>query len=128
MKTSSCIAVILIITGFLFIQSSPDRYSIPRGGSFFTAEAKKVIDNKCYRCHSAGGKSQDAKDALMWDSLPDLQKDKLVAKLDDIIKVLKKNFMPPESVVKKYPEMKLLPVESSILKSWAESRADSLLR
>jgi hypothetical protein len=74
------------------------------------------------------GKTQKAKDALMWDSLPNLQKDKLVAKLDDIIKVLKKNFMPPESVVKKFPEMKLLPVESSILRSWAESKADSLLR
>ena len=128
MKTFSFIAIILIITGFLFIQSSPSGYSIPKKGSFFTAEAKKVIDKKCYRCHSAGGKSQDAKDALMWDSLPDLQKVKLVAKLDDIIKVLKKNIMPPESVVKKYPEMKLMPVESKILQSWAESKADSLLR
>jgi hypothetical protein len=36
--------------------------------------------------------------------------------------------MPPEGVVKKNPEMKLLPDESRLLQSWAASKADSLLR
>ncbi len=128
MKTSSFIITILVIAGFIFIQGTPVSENIRKNGSFFTTEVKKVIDNKCYRCHSVQGKSQDAKDALMWDSLPDLQKSRLVATLDDIARVLQKNIMPPESVVKKYPEMKLLPGEKKILQSWAESKADSLLK
>jgi cytochrome c553 len=128
MKTSSFIIAALIITGFLFIQGNPVRKDTQKKGSLFSTEVKKVIDNKCYGCHSVQGKSKDAKDALMWDSLPGLQKSKLVATLDDIVKVLQKNQMPPEGVVKKYPEMKLLPDESKLLQSWAISKADSLLR
>jgi len=128
MKISISIIVLVIIIGFFFIQSSPVNQSGQKIGSIYTAEVKKVIDEKCYGCHSVNGKSQDAKDALMWDSLPNLQKSRLVATLDDIIEVLKENKMPPEGAIKKYPEMKLLPQERKILQSWAESRADSLLK
>jgi uncharacterized membrane protein len=128
MKISTSIFILVIIIGFFFIQSSPVSQSGQKSGSMYTAEVKKVIDEKCYGCHSVNGKSQDAKDALMWDSLPNLQKSRLVATLDDIIEVLKENKMPPEGVIKKYPEMKLLPQEKKILESWAETRADSLLK
>jgi len=128
MKISISIFVLVIIIGFLFIQSSPVNPSGQKSRSIYTAEIKKLIDKKCYGCHSVNGKSQDAKDALMWDSLPNLQKSSLVATLDDIIEVLKENKMPPEGAIKKYPEMKLLPQERKILQSWAESRADSLLK
>lgn len=128
MKISISIIVLVIIIGFLFIQSSPVDHSGQSSKSIYTAEVKKVIDNKCYGCHSVNGKSKDAKNALMWDNLPNLQKSRLVATLDDIIKVLKENKMPPEEVIKKYPEMKLLPLEKKIFQSWAESRADSLVK
>ena len=128
MKISTSILILVILIGFFFIQSSPANRNGQQSGSIYTAEAKKVIDDKCYGCHSIQGKSQKAKDALMWDSLPNLQKSKLVATLDKIIEVLKENKMPPEEVLKKYPEMKLLPQESKILQSWAEFKADSLLK
>jgi len=128
MKISTFIVVLVIIIGYFFIQSSPANRNEHKNGSMYTAEVKKVIDEKCYGCHSVQGKSQKAKDALIWDSLPNLQKSKMVATLDDIIEVLKDNKMPPEDVIKKYPEMKLLPQEGKILQSWAESRADSLLK
>lgn len=127
MKISTSIVVLLIIIGFFFIQSSHVIQSVPKSGSLYTAEVKKVIDGKCYGCHSAKGNSQDAKDALLWDSIHNLQKSKLIATLDDIVDVLKKNKMPPEQIIKKYPEMKMLPQEIKILQSWAESKADSLL-
>jgi hypothetical protein len=63
----------------------------------------------------------------MWDDLPGLEKGKLVATLDNIIGVLEDGSMPPEDVVKKYPEAKLLPEERMILKGWVEAKADSLL-
>ena len=128
MKISLSIISLVIISGFLFIQSSPVNPKGQKTGSMFTSEVKKVIDEKCYGCHSAEGKSRDAKNSLIWDSLPNLQKSKLVATLDDIIEVVKENKMPPAGTVKKYPEMRLLPSEKEILQTWAESRADSLLK
>jgi len=127
MKILTSIVVLVIITGFCFIQGPHGSQSIQKSGSIYTAEVKKVIDDKCYGCHSVKGSSQDAKDALLWDSLPNLQKSRLIATLDDIIKVLKKSEMPPKEIIKKYPEMKMLPQEIKILQSWAESRANSLL-
>lgn len=128
MKTSFFAHVFLVLTGLLLIQGTPVGQSMQKKGSFFPSEVKKVIDAKCYGCHSAQGQSNDAKDALMWDSLPNLNKSRMVATLDDIVKELRKNGMPPAGVVKKYPEMKLRDAESKILQSWAVSKADSLLR
>jgi hypothetical protein len=128
MKTSAAITTALIIGSILLFQSSYIGKSPQKGGSIYTADVKKVIDSKCYGCHSAAGDSRSAKFALLWDSLPNLPKNKLVAALDDIVKVLRKNEMPPASAVKRYPELKMLPEESRLLQSWAVSRADSLLK
>lgn len=124
----SLTVVIALITGFFLIQSSHIEKNYQETGSFYPAEVKKVIDNKCFGCHSPNGKSQNAKNALMWDNLPSLQKSEQIAKLNAVIKVLTKNSMPPSNAVKQYPEMKLLPGESKTLQSWAESKADNLLK
>jgi len=130
MKTTSRIIALLMITGVFLLQGSrvitndDPEYA---GELIYPTAVKKVIDQKCYGCHSVKGESQDAKDAVMWDNLPNLEKAKLVATLDNIIGVLEDGTMPPEDVIKKYPEAKLLPEESKILKTWAEAKADSLL-
>jgi len=128
MKTLFTIIVPVFFIGFILNPGIQGNKSWQKSGSFYTAEARKVIDNKCYGCHSEQGKPKDAKDALLWDSLPNLSKGSQIGTLDHIIKVLKEKKMPPEGIVKKYPEMKLSPEETRILQSWAESRADSLLK
>lgn len=127
MKKSTCIFIVSIIIGLFLIQGYPAGKTMQKIGSIYSTGVKKVIDNKCYGCHSTNGRSQNAKDALMWDSLSNLQKKEMVASLDKIVRVLRKNTMPPESVVKRNPDMKLLPEESKLLQSWAEAKADSLL-
>lgn len=128
MKTLFSIFVPVIFTGFILSPGLPGNKSMQKSESFYTAEARKVIDSKCYGCHSEQGKSKDAKEALMWDSLPNLPQSSQVASLDHIIKVLKEKKMPPEGVVKKYPEMKMSPEDTRVLQSWAESVADNLLK
>lgn len=128
MKISSFLFTASLIAVFFLLQGSQTGKRVQKVGSFYSAETKKVIDGKCYGCHSAAGQSQNAKNALMWDSLPGLQKSKLVASLDDIIRVLKEDEMPPAGAVRRNPEMKLQPGEKRILQLWAESRADSLLK
>jgi uncharacterized membrane protein len=128
MKNSKYFIIASIITGLFLIQGYSAVKTRLNSGSIYTAAVKKVIDNKCYGCHSPGGKSQNAKNALMWDNLPALQKKDMVASLDKIVRVLRKNTMPPESAVKRSPEMKLSSEESKLLLSWAEAKADSLLQ
>jgi len=128
MKTLFSIIFPAVIIGFSLIQGSSLGQTEQQSGSVYPEKVKKVIDSKCYLCHNINGKSQYAKNALMWDSLPGLPKIKIIASLDNIIKVLEDNKMPPEAAVKKNPEMKLLGEESKIMQSWAGAWADSLLK
>ena len=128
MKITSLIVVLMIMAVGFLLQSTPRPQSLQKTDGFYPATVKNVVDKKCYGCHSVKGKSQDAKDALMWDSLPNLQKGKMVSTLDEIIEVLDEDKMPPEDFLKKYPEAKLLPQERVIVKSWAETKAASLLK
>lgn len=132
MKKTAWLISVLVIAGFFFMQGSGvitnmDERSIIADKMIYPTAVKKVIDQKCYGCHSVKGESQDAKDALMWDDLPNLEKGKMVATLDNIIEVLKEGTMPPEEVLEKYPEARLLPEEREILQAWAEVKSDSLL-
>jgi len=126
MKTSfSPMALMMIIVIFL-LQGFQIIVSDDQDKTIYPADVRKIVDNKCYGCHSAKGSSKDAKEALLWDSLPNLGKRELVATLDDIIEVLEEDKMPPKEIIKKYPEAKLLPEEKQMLKSWAEAKADSI--
>ncbi len=128
MKKLFTFIVPVFFIGFILSPGLSGNNNWQKNGSFYTAEARKVIDSKCYGCHSDQGKSKDAKEALLWDSLPNLSKSSQIATLDHIIRVLKDKTMPPEGMVRKYPEMKPSPEEIRILQSWAEFRADSLLK
>lgn len=130
-KTAWLIPALIIVSIFLIqgygIFSNDNQISLNADEIIYPAAVKKVIDQKCYGCHSVKGQSQDAKDALMWDDLPKLDRGKMVATLNDIIEVLEDNLMPPEEVIKEYPEAKLLPEEKEVLHAWAVAKADSLL-
>lgn len=131
---NTTIIVLVIIAGIFLMQGYPQQQQqqqqqpkLNNQSGFYPAVVENVVNNKCYGCHSIKGQSQDAKDALMWDSLPGLPKGKMVATFDDLIEVLEDDAMPPEEVVKKYPQAKLLPDEKKILMTFAEAKADSLL-
>jgi uncharacterized membrane protein len=133
MKTTISLTALLILAGALFIRGSQvNRYSehesFQSADFKFPADVKAIIDQKCYFCHSLKGKSPDAKKALMWDSIPNYSKEKLVAKLDDIFDVLDQGTMPPKEMVEKVPSAKLSDEERQSLKSWAEAAADTLLK
>ncbi len=126
MKTTTTI-VLVIIAGIFLLSLTQQQEGVQVKG-FYPDNVKNVVNNKCYGCHSVKGQSDDARDALMWDSLPGLKKSHLVATLDEMIEVLEKNEMPPEEAIEKYPQLKLLPEEKKTLMSWAEAKADSLLK
>lgn len=79
-----------------------------------------VINNKCYGCHSPEGRSDDAKEALQWIHLQDMEAIDVMAVMDEIVEVLEEGKMPPEKMVAKYPEMKLSDEEATKLREWAE--------
>lgn len=132
MKTS-IISILSLVAFVLFIRTHPvDKSTVVAGNqdttAFYPADVKKVIDDKCYGCHSIKGKLQKAKDKLMWDSLPGLSKRKMVATLGNIVDELDKNDMPPEEFLKKFPDAALVPGQKELLTSWAGSKADNLLK
>lgn len=133
MKTSIKISLFLILTVGLFVRA---RYSDHakdvsvryQSGIRIPADVKAVIDNKCYGCHSKDGKSEEAREDLLWDSIPLYPKDRQIAVLDDISEVLEKGKMPPEKMIEMHPEAKLSPEQVALLKNWAETTADELMK
>jgi len=93
----------------------------------FPADVKAIIDKSCYGCHSEKGRSDDAKEALIWDNMGEYDKAKLVAVMDEIIETIEKEEMPPEKFLEKKPEVKPTEEEYAILLKWAEKQADKLL-
>lgn len=98
------------------------------GGSKFKIPKKvnTIIQDKCYGCHSAEGKSQKAKDKLNWDELATLPAEKQVEKIKGIQKVLEKGSMPPEKFLEKMPEKKLTDKESAAMTKWASKMVKKL--
>jgi uncharacterized membrane protein len=94
----------------------------------FPTDVKAVIDNKCYGCHSKDGRSEEAKEDMMWDSIPLYPKARQIAVLDDISEVLEKGKMPPEKMIEMHPEAALTKEQADLLKNWAENTADGLMK
>src|SRR5512138_1124312 len=130
MKQTIWILSLLVIAGLFLMQGSVVVRNISQnsdvsGDFVYPEDVKNVIDQKCYGCHSVKGKSDKAKDALMWDSVPNLSAAKQISVLNDIIDVLEDGSMPPEEMVKKFPEAKLTDEERDLMHTWAEAKADS---
>ena len=133
MNTSIKISMFVILLVAFFVrarysESTREAYTGDQVGIAFPTDVKAVIDNKCYGCHSVDGKSDDAKKSLMWDSIPLYGKARQISVLDDISEVLKKGEMPPEKFIEMHPEAALTPDQVKLLKSWAETTADNLMK
>jgi len=133
MNTSIKFSLFVILLVALFVrarysESTREAFTGDQVGIAFPADVKAVIDNKCYGCHSLDGKSDDAKKSLMWDSIPIYGKARQISVLDDIAEVLEKGEMPPKEVIEKYPEAALTPDQVKLLKNWAETTADNLMK
>jgi hypothetical protein len=132
MKTPIKISILLVLTLFLFVRARYNDHakdvSVRQAAITFPADVKAVIDNKCYGCHSKDGRSEEAKQDLLWDSIPLYTKDRQIAVLDDISEVLEKGKMPPEKMIEMHPEAALTPEQKAVLKTWAETTADDLMK
>ncbi len=133
MKTSMKFFLLLLVVVALFVRARhsdrSNELSVRHiNGVVLPADVKAVVDNKCYGCHSVDGRSDEAKESLMWDSIPLYSKSRQIAVLDDIAEVLEKNEMPPVKFVESHPEAKISPADAKLLKKWAETTADELLK
>jgi uncharacterized membrane protein len=133
MKTSLKISILLVLVLVLFVRARYSEtpavvHSSRQVSIALPADVKAVVDNKCYGCHSVKGMSAEAKEDLMWDSIPLYDKDRQIAVLDDIGDVVAKGDMPPEKFVQMHPEAKLTADEVKLIRDWAESTADELMK
>lgn len=126
---------LIIVTGAgaLFIQgrtpqkASSSHLKSDTAAFVYPADVKAVIDDKCYGCHSKDGKSEKAKAKLMWDDLPNMVLDTVVAKLDDISEMIEKGKMPPEKFIQMKPDAAITPEQGALIKDWADKTADALM-
>ncbi|MEZ4827850.1 MAG: heme-binding domain-containing protein [Bacteroidia bacterium] len=99
----------LVFTGFQ--AASPFKMS---------KKANTVVQAKCYGCHSAEGKSDKAKQKLMWDDLSGLSAEAQLEKMKNIQKVLQEGTMPPKGFVERMPDKNLTDAERAVMQKWAD--------
>lgn len=124
MKKMMGLFILVFLVGLIFqgftTTSSEASYAEAPPTIKFPKKVDAVIQSKCYGCHSANGKSDKAKAALMWDDLAGLQPSEQAHKLEEISEVLSKGAMPPKGLVEKMPEKALTMAEKTIMTKWAE--------
>ena len=122
MKGVIGLSVLFLFSGLLlqsYTSVSPDVLEVAPPGIKFPKKVDAIIKNKCYGCHSADGKSDKAKEKLMWDDLASLKPAMLGEKLKGISHVLGEGSMPPAKFLEKMPEKKLTEAEASTMSKWA---------
>ena len=111
--------VVLVFTAAVFLPSFVSQPAPPPMKVKIPTKVNTIIQDKCYGCHSADGKSQKAKSKLLWDDLGSLDITSLKGKVEGIQKVLDKGTMPPKKMVEKDPSKGLTDKESASLAKWA---------
>lgn len=102
----------IVMSGFGPADDAPPKLKIPK-------KVNAIIQDKCYGCHSADGKSDKAKEKLMWDDLSGLSMSDQAMKLSAISEVLKEGTMPPAKLLERMPEKKLTEKETMVMSKWA---------
>ena len=113
--------VLALITGFFLLQSSVESPKDPMPAKFkYSKKVDELIHSKCYGCHSAEGRSDKAKKALMWDDLPSMSAADQSHALEEILEVTEERSMPPKGMVERKPEMGLTDKEVATSQKWAK--------
>ena len=118
-------ALFILLTAFH--DNNQVQFASPADGFEIPEDITVIFDKSCFGCHNVDAKSDKSKKKLMIDKLGALSKAKLLAKME-ISDVVKKNEMPPEKFLEKYPDNALTKEEAKRLKEWADEVADELMK
>ncbi len=114
----------VVLAGFTVI---PPTASYPAGDELDIPEnINAIFKNSCYGCHNSESKNEKAKKKMKIDKLAGLNKSKLVAKLNKIVKEIEEGEMPPEKFAAKYPERVPSKEDQQALINWAKGEVDKL--
>ena len=134
MKTKLTISVLTLLVVCLFIRAqridpAPEsKLQSVDTVVAYTADARAIIDQKCFGCHNPEAKNEKSKKKLMWDDLPKLAKAKQLKTMNDMLEVLAEGKMPPAKFLEFKPEAKLTEAEATTLTAWAEDNAKKLMK
>lgn len=132
MKTLSLLMIAVLVTVITFMQLTTKKTSGLKNTEETTDEfvlpenIKAIVDKSCFGCHSADGKSDEAKEALRWDQMGEYDKEKLIAVYDEIIEVIEEMEMPPKKFLERFPDARPSDEEYAALLDWAEVEAEKL--
>ncbi len=111
-------ASIMILTGFRGSEKISDSFEAAPMLKF-PKKVDAIVKDKCYGCHSPEGRSDKAKEKLLWDDLAGLSAADQAMKLKAISKVLSEGAMPPAKMLERMPEKALTDKETQVMAKWA---------
>lgn len=93
----------------------------------FPDSVAKVLENSCYDCHSDASSNMKALGKMNLSRWNEMDAAKKVAKLQDMIDILKKGDMPPAKYVEKFPDRTLGKEQKDLIINWANTETDKLM-
>lgn len=94
----------------------------------YSESVSQIVQGKCYGCHSADGRIEEAKKALMWDEVPKWSRNEQIHILEEILEVTEERSMPPARMVERKPELKLTDEEVATFQAWAKDMKAALMQ
>ena len=94
----------------------------------FPEEVNKVLQNSCFGCHTTDARSEDAKAAMDFNIWDEYKLTKKISLLNKIDVVLKESSMPPERMLKRFPERALSDDQVKLIRDWAQNETKKLMK
>ena len=94
----------------------------------FPEEVNKVLQNSCFGCHTTDARSEDAKAAMDFNIWDEYKLTKKISLLNKIDVVLKEGNMPPERMLKRFPERALSNDQVKLIRDWAKNETKKLMK
>jgi len=117
-----------IMTGIILIFALTLMSSMDiQKGDEIPENVEKILSNSCFGCHTTGARAEDAVKALDFKRWAELKPSKKVGALNDIKEVIEEGAMPPEKIIKKYPEKALSEDDKETILKWAKKETAKLM-
>lgn len=116
-----------ILPGILLILVFTLMSSMNLKGDDIPEVVEEILNNSCYGCHTTGAKAEDAVKAVDFKKWDNLKPAKKVGVLSEIKEVIEEGTMPPEKMLKKYPDKALSDDEKEKILKWVKEETANLM-
>ncbi len=99
-----------------------------RADDVIPEEVGAILTSSCIGCHNAEGRSEDAKNAVQFDTWDNYRVTKKIGILGKMGEVIEEGKMPPNKYLENNPDKKLTEEQQKLLLDWTKQESERLMQ